>query len=179
MKEIIGFIKAYYNGVNKPILAICTILTAILIWLNYQYQLEYRLINDSTLPFPWLTGHFFIYFIAFLIPHLLLFQQRKAKATDKGFIACLLLAPLIFAIKVGINTKINLAGNNQWNGYWNDIIYWPLRMIVMIALLVVCKFRFHKEEGFYGLSVKKNEFHPLPAYAAYHATADSSCIFPA
>jgi hypothetical protein len=187
MKEIIGFIRSYYNEVNKPVLIICTLFIAVLTWLNYQYQLEYRITNQPGLPFPWFTGHFLIYFIAFLIPYLLLQLTQRTKAVkDRGFFACLLLAPLIFAIKVGMDTHITISGNSQWNNYWNHILYWPLRLMTLVVLLAVCKFSFNKEKSFYGLQAKKFNFMPylimllimLPLIAVASTQADFLAAYP-
>ena len=49
MKQIIGFIKAYYHEVNKPVLVFCTLFIAGLIYFNYQHHLEYRLIKQILL----------------------------------------------------------------------------------------------------------------------------------
>src|SRR5687767_2857164 len=130
MKQIISFIKAYYHGVDKLILVFCTLFIAGLIWLNYQHQLEYQLINNAGLPVSTFSGHFLIYTIAFLVPHILLLLKRKKNySPDPGFLVCLLAAPVIFAFKVSMDTNVNVAANSHWNNYWNDIIYWPLRMI--------------------------------------------------
>ncbi len=161
MKDIIGFIKTYYTEVNKPILGFCTLFIALLTWLNYQHHLEHRLIHNTGLPFKNFTGHFLIYLPAFLIPHLLLFLKRKKNAsTNTGFLVCVLIAPIIFAIKVSMDTQVNVSATNQWNSYWNDIVYWPLRMITLICMLVICQLVFHKKENFYGLTATKFNYTP-------------------
>ncbi|MGZ8509516.1 MAG: CPBP family glutamic-type intramembrane protease [Chitinophagaceae bacterium] len=187
MKQIIGFIKAYYHGVNKLILVFCTLFIAGLIWLNYQHQLEYQLINKAGLPVPTFSGHFLIYTIAFLVPHfLLLLKRKKNHSPDPGFFACLLAAPLIFAFKVSMDTNVNVATDPHWNNYWNDILYWPLRMIVMVVILGLFRMLFHKKESFYGLSGKKINYTPylimvlimLPLIAAASTQPDFLATYP-
>ncbi len=161
MKEIIGFIKTYYHEVNKPALLCSTLFIGIFIWFNYQYLLEYRLVNRSSLPYADFLGHFLIYFIAFLTPWLVFsFRQIRNIMADPYFVACLIAGPLIFACKVGIDTNINITADHQWIRYWNSIIYWPVRMIVLIVMLGVCKFLFHEKQGFYGLNSKKFNIAP-------------------
>lgn len=100
--------------------------------------------------------------------------------------ACLLLAPLIFAIKVGMDTHMNISSNNQWNNYWNNILYWPLRLLALVTLLIVCKFLFHQEKGFYGLQAKKFNFIPylimllimIPFITAASTQADFLAAYP-
>lgn len=187
MKEIIGFIKAYYHGVNKPVLVFCTIFIGVLIWLNYQHQLEDQLLNKTGLPLPGFSGHFLIYMVAFLVPHILLFLKRKHNySPDPGFLVCLLAAPAIFAFKVSMDTNVNVSANSHWNSYWNDIIYWPFRMVTMIAILGICKILFHKKEPFYGLSAKKINYTPylimllimLPLIATASTQPDFLATYP-
>lgn len=187
MKEIIGFIKAYYHEVNKLTLAFCTLFIGVLIWLNYQHQLEYKLVNESGLPFREFAGHFLIYLTGFLIPYLLLFLNRKkSHSLEKGFWFCLLAAPVIFAIKVSMDTQVDLSADDHWNNYWNDIIYWPLRMIVLVAILGACWLLFHKKENFYGLSAKKFNYKPylimllimVPLIAAASTQPDFLAVYP-
>jgi hypothetical protein len=161
MKEIIGFIKKYYHEVNKPVLVFCTLFISVLIWLNYSHGLEYNLLYESGLPWPRFTGHFLIYLGGFLIPYLfMLLAPKREHFIEKGFWICLLAGPIIFAIKVSMGTHVILSPGIHWNNYWNDIIYWPLRMTVLVAMLSTCYLLFHKNENFYGLSSRK--FNPVP-----------------
>src|SRR5688572_14499002 len=187
MKEIIGFIKTYYHEVNKPVLLACTLFIAIFIWFNYQHLLEHRLINRSSLPYADFLGHFLIYFIAFVIPWLVLsFRQTRNVIDDPYFVACLLAAPLIFAFKVGMDTNIYITGDHQWNRYWNSIIYWPIRLVTLIAMLGACKLMFHKNQGSYGLSSNKFNLSPyilmlvlmLPLIAAASTQPDFLGSYP-
>jgi hypothetical protein len=187
MNEIIGFIKAYYHGVNKLILVFCTLFIAGLIWLNYQHQLEYQLITKTGLPAPVFSGHLLIYTAAFLVPHVLLLLKRKKNySTDAGFLACLIGAPFIFAIKVSMDTGVNVSTSTHWNYYWNELLYWPVRMIVVVLILVVYRALFHKKESLYGLSAKKINYAPylimllimLPLIAAASTQPDFLATYP-
>ncbi|MGZ8557137.1 MAG: CPBP family glutamic-type intramembrane protease [Chitinophagaceae bacterium] len=187
MKEITGMIKEYYHGVNKPTLALCTLFISGLVWLNYRHHLEYALINKVIAPFPTFTGHFLIYLAAFLIPHIILLLNRKKNYSNHpGFWICLFAAPVIFAIKVSMNTNLYVSANTLWNNYWNDIIYWPLRMIVLVAILILCRKLFHKNEALYGLSAKKINYAPylvmllimIPLIAAASTQPDFLAFYP-
>jgi hypothetical protein len=187
MKQITGFIKAYYHEVNKPVLVITTIFTGVLIWLNYQHGLEELLTNITAFPLPGFFGHTLIYSIAFLVPHLLSFVTRKRKySDDPGFLVCLLAAPFIFAFKVTMNTHVLVSDDADWNSYWNDILYWPLRMVAMICLLLVYRMAFHKKEPFYRLSTKRINYTPyiimliimVPLIAAASTQPDFLATYP-
>lgn len=187
MKEIIGFIKAYYHEVNKLTLVFCTLFISVLVWLNYQHRLEYKLVMKAGLPIPGFSGHFLVYLAGFLIPYIfLLLNRKKPHPLPGSFWICLFAAPVIFAIKVSMDTHVELSANNHWNEYWNDIIYWPLRMIALVAILALCHILFHKKETFYGLSAKKFNYTPylimllimVPLITAASTQPDFLSVYP-
>ncbi len=184
MKEIFGFIRTYYHEVNKPVLLLSTLYIGTLVWLNYGYDLESRLINQQW-PAAKFWGHFLIYTTAFLPPYLLLLSKEKINPGIPFWI-CLLLAPAIFAIKVSMDTSLSLSVNKEWNTYWNDIIYWPLRMAVLVGILAVCKFIFHKNDERFGLSAKRFNLAPylfmlmimVPLITAASTQPDFLTVYP-
>ena len=120
---------------------------AFFIGFNYHYQLEKRLINHEAIFLSSFTDQFLIYLLAFLVPYLFIAMQEKDKKfKNPWLLTCIVLSPLLFAIKVRMNTTIFISTDQQWNSYWNDIIYWPLRMIVLVLMLFICKQAFHKKE---------------------------------
>jgi hypothetical protein len=185
MKEIIGFIKTYYHEVNKRVLIISTFFISALIWLNYQHSLQARLLYDAGLPIPQFSGHFLVYAAGFIIPYLL-YMLFKSLNTDRNFLVCLLIAPAVFAIKVSIDTSMNLAADDAWNEYWNHVIYWPARMIVMLGILALIYAWLHKGQNFYGLSSKSFNAKPyfvmllimVPLIAAASTQADFLSVYP-
>lgn len=187
MKDILGFIRSYSREVNKPILIVCTIFIAILIWLNYGYGLEYRMTHSSILPWPQATGHYLIYFVAFFVPHLLLLIKRKDYSNISiAFIVCFLVSPLIFAWKVSMDTTIHLSASSDWNKYWNEVIYWPPRLMIVTAMIAVIYFFLNKEEAFYGVKPKKINWKPyclmllimIPLIAAASTQHDFLAVYP-
>ncbi|MEI9943085.1 MAG: CPBP family glutamic-type intramembrane protease [Chitinophagaceae bacterium] len=187
MKEIVGFIRQYARDVNKPILIVCTLFIAVLVWLNYDQGFEYRLLTEAGLPFPWITGHWIIYSIAFLFPYSLICLKRKKELThNRGFIICLLAAPIIFAIKVGIDTHVHLSSNYHWDEYWNAITYWPPRFIAVLLLLAILHTSLNRTTSFYGLTPKKIIWKPyfimllimVPLIAAASTQPDFLAAYP-
>lgn len=161
MKEIAGFIRQYARETNKLILVVCTLFIAMLIWLNYDQGLEYRLVNESGLPLSWLTGHWLIYFFAFLVPYILIYIKRENRSfIQPAFIICFLAGPFIFAMKVGMDTYVQLSDNAHWNQYWNNITYWPPRFIVAFSIVWFLKNYFNPDDSFYGLAPKKIKWKP-------------------
>lgn len=187
MKEIAGFIRRYAREVNKPVLIICTLFTALLVWLNYANHLESRLVYDAGLSAPHISAHFIIYSTAFLVPYgLLLVMGKRGNFLSRRFIICVLAAPLIFALKVGMDTTLSLASNTQWDKYWNDIIYWPPRLLMLLILLIAMHRFFSPDDSYYGLAPKRMNWKPyllmllimVPLITAASTQADFLATYP-
>lgn len=185
MKEIIGFIRRYWQQVNKGLLIACTFFTAILIWFNYGYGLESWLVYKSGLPWPDFTGHVLLFLLAFTLPHLLFWKKRHEPITP-AFLICLLLAPAFFAFKMAMPSELIISTDAHWNYYWNEIIYWPVRMLALTGFLFICWRIFHPQENFYGLSAKQYKIRPyiwmlvimLPLIAAASTQPDFLATYP-
>ncbi len=161
MKEIIVIIKAYYHEVNKLIFLLCSLFTGILIWLNYEHHLEYELVKQSVLPCAGFTGDLLIYLTAFLLPYLLLISiKNKMPSPASGFWFCLFGAPILFALKVNLNSNMFISTDRHWNDYWNVIIYWPARLILVVFILIICNMLLYERNAMYGLSGKKINYTP-------------------
>jgi hypothetical protein len=157
MKGIIGFIKAYAKEVNKAVLVTCTLFLACLVWLNYSQQLESQVTRQLGL----IPGHYLIYLVAFLFPYtLLLVKNKEQHSLHRNFIICLLIAPFIFALKVSMDTTIEIMGDEHWNQYWNDIIYWPPRLVIVFILLAFVRRFLSPDDSFYGLAPKSVNWTP-------------------
>ncbi|MCR6720626.1 MAG: hypothetical protein NVV59_10095 [Chitinophagaceae bacterium] len=44
-------------------------------------------------------------------------------------------APLLFAVKVGLTTYLDIFATRDWELYWNKVLYWPLRLFVLLIML--------------------------------------------
>jgi hypothetical protein len=159
MREITGFIRAYSKEISKPVLFTCSLLIAVLIWLNYGEKLEYNLLHFNGLPVPEVLGRWLIFQVAFIVPYVPVLLKKKG--LPRSFIACLVAAPLIFALKAGMDTGITIKADPAWNDYWNHVLYWPLRLLLIIILLGLVNLFINREPSFYGL-VPQKKINPLP-----------------
>lgn len=183
MKEIIGYIRAFARDMDKLVLLICTVFIAILIWLNYAHQLESRMVYESGLPGSGIVAHYLIFIVAFGFPYALLLSRR----TDKnflaaGFIISALIAPLIFALKMDIDTEFEYSRHAHWNYYWNQVLYWPPRLLIILALLAITR----PDPSFYGVVSRKVKWKPyllmllimIPLISAASTQADFLASYP-
>src|SRR5437773_9704538 len=143
MKEIIGYIRRYLTQVNKKILLLCSVQTAILIYLNYAFHLEKWITSRDLLPWPEFSGHFLIFILAFSLPYFFYrFIDRKNYFLNKPFTILLVVAAAAFSLMLALNTQIHFSNDVSWNEYWNQIIYWPLRVIIITIILFFVWIRF-------------------------------------
>src|SRR6218665_1251298 len=159
MKKIIGYIKGFALEVDKPVLAGCSVFIALMIWLNYGLHLEHRLTSETPFVFPQFTGRLVLFIITFGFPYLLISLRKKLTVTLPMMI-CLFLGPCLFALKAGIDTNMLLSHDHDWNIYWNEILFWPVRTAGMFILLMLCWRIFDRDKHLYGLNAKALRWKP-------------------
>lgn len=159
MKKIVGYIKDFARETDKPVLIFCSVFIAVMISLNYGAGLEDRLTGGSGLPFPNISGRLLLFIITFGVPYLVIYLRNRISLSTP-FLICLFTGPLLFALKAGIDTNWMLSANADWNTYWNEILYWPVRTIGMIILLAICWKQFHRDQDHYGLNTKNLQWKP-------------------
>src|SRR5688572_1846064 len=109
MKTIITYIRKYFYESDKRLLLFTTLLTALLIFANYNFHIDDQLHRDPSFAIRF-TGRYVIFLIAFGLPYLFyslinnrsLFQQSR-------FVLLVLLAPAIFSLKAGLIINFNIA----------------------------------------------------------------------
>lgn len=158
MRKIVGYLKNYLVEVDKAILFLSTIFIGLLIFLNYHFRIEKTIIR---LPFLekyicWLL----IFLLAFSFPYLLLLFFKKKRISDPKFYILLFAGAALFAWKLSSPTHFNFSGNDIENKYWNHIVYWPFKFLVIAGCLWIIWKIFHPQKPFYGLYVKNFEARP-------------------
>jgi len=187
MKEVFGYIRDYFRYVNKKLLVAGTLQSSILIYLNYHYKLESWLTSCQCLPWPSFTGHFVIFLTAFALPYLFCsLDKKKSFFRNKPFIILLVVAPTIFSLKMALYTELPFSNDVSWNEYWNRVYYWPLRLVIVVALLILVWRKFDSDQPFYGLTVKNFKWKPyslmllcmIPLIAVASTQADFLAMYP-
>lgn len=187
MKEILGYIRDYFRQVNKKILLLCSFQTAILIYLNYHYHLEWSLEKAKTLIWPAFSGHYLIFGFAFMVPYAYCaIVEQKRFFSNKPFVILLVVAPIVFALKMSLNTELPFSNDQSWNDYWNQIYYWPARLMIIVSILFLVWQLVDKDQAFYGLTAKNFKWKPyagmlllmLPLISAASAQADFLSMYP-
>jgi hypothetical protein len=139
------------------------------------------------LAWPAFTGHYVLFATAFILPYLFYTVVRARNLfINKFFIILLILAPAIFSLKMSLNTEIPFSDNVYWNEYWNRVYYWPVRLMIVVAILFLVWNAFDGDQPFYGLTTKKFTWQPyvlmlvcmLPLIAAASTQNDFLSMYP-
>ncbi len=160
MRSIVGYLYNYGKEINKRWLLACSGFVALLIFLNYRHSLEKQLSGYEGFPFPYFTGHALLFLLAYLVPVAFLLIEKKRRNLPPAAWVCLLLAPVLFAFKMAMDTAVTISSVADWNSYWNAVLYWPLRTLMLTLLLAILWQLFHTKENFYGLTTQKVNFTP-------------------
>jgi hypothetical protein len=157
MNEIFRYIRNYVVSLNPIVFLLCSIQTALLVFLNFHNGLEQKLTQLKTLPWPGFTGHYLFFFPAFALPYL--YETLIGKKTffrNKTFILLLFIAPAIFSLKMSMHTDLDFSADPLWNRYWNQVYYWPVRLLIVGSFLLLVWWWFDRDQPFYGLSVRNS-----------------------
>lgn len=153
MKKIVGYVRNYFVSVNKWVLLLSTIFTAFAIYCNYHFQLNRKIVQ---LENPWeYLAWFFLFLLALSVGYLL--QKLFLSSTvfsQKEFLQLLAIAPAIFAWKMAVSYHFSFTVDLFKNEYWNAVVYWPLKVVVITLLLFLVHLRYDNDQPFYGVTTK-------------------------
>lgn len=159
MKKIVGYVCAYFQSLNKGMFLLATLLTALAVFCNYHYRLNHAISQLNGLwPFvAWYAVFFVIFSLGYALQALFLgatiFSQKK-------FLLLLLLAPAIFSWKMAYTVDLNFSSNRLKDEYWSAVFYWPFKVVVITAMLLLVHRMFDKGAPFYGVTL--NSFSAKP-----------------
>ncbi|RYF79598.1 MAG: hypothetical protein EON98_14385 [Chitinophagaceae bacterium] len=159
MKKIIRYLLDYIRTLNPKVFFISTIFTAAAVYLNYTVDLNGFIYRQNE------AGEFIGWYLLFLITFgfgylLQAVFLRSPIFRNKKFVALLLIAPALFAWKMIANIEFNFSTDFFKDEYWNDVIYWPFKVIVLTAFLHIVYRFFDRGQPFYGATFRN--FQPKP-----------------
>lgn len=185
MKKIISYLKDYFITTNKSILLLASLFTAFAIFINYHFALN-KLIYGLQQPWQYVVWYS-VFVAAFSFSYLL--QKvflRSTLFSNKKFVVLLLLAPAIFAWKMTAKIDYTFSTDFFKDEYWNAIVYWPFKVIVLTGMLYLVHRSFDKGQPFYGATATGFSVKPyfimllimLPLIAAASTQKDFLRMYP-
>jgi len=138
MNEIIGYLRNYFQSINRTIFLLTTLLVAIAITCNYTLGIEPAIVTISSWPLR-IAAFFALFGFVFTTAWLLQFLLAGDTIPENQFFFVLLIAaPFIFAIKITFDEAASYFTAHlpfPWNRYWYRVIDWPLKLLVTAALV--------------------------------------------
>ncbi|HVT85430.1 MAG TPA: CPBP family intramembrane glutamic endopeptidase [Chitinophagaceae bacterium] len=159
MKTLVKYIRSYFSEIDKKVLLLTSLLTGVLIFLNYYYNMDGR-INDHSFYVAFFY-RYCIFFAAFAIPYFFYWSiSGNNFQTDKNFLLLFCFAPAIFSLKMVLNTNLSISNDPAWNDYWNHVLYWPLLLILTVSILFMIWKSSDKDSPFFGVTFRNFQWKP-------------------
>lgn len=159
MKKIIASIKEYFIETDKRILISASFFIALFIFINYYFGLNHLISTspDRQQYFYW----YLVFLTAFSFAYVLLavFNDRIV-FKNNNFLLLFFIAPAIFSWKMVFDVNIHLTDNKIQNTYWNQVIYWPFKLVIVSTLLFIIWKLTKEKQPFYGTQTKNFDFKP-------------------
>jgi hypothetical protein len=159
MRQILGYIRQYIRKTNKGEFALSTLFIALCIFVNYRFGMNgsIRRLSEVAQYASWLAVFGIVYGFGYSIQALF---YPSAFMRDKRFLFLLLAGPAIFAWKMAYNVHIPLGTAGPVREYWNQVLYWPFKLLV-VGLLVYVIWKMYEGKGkLYGFSSSNSGLKP-------------------
>jgi len=151
MKKIVAYLRDYITTLNKKVFLFASLFTALAVYINYTYNLNRKIYRLNEIGEFW--GWYGVFLFALGFGYLLqVIFLRTNPFRHKKFVGLLLLAPAIFSWKMVADIEFDISRDFFQNDYWNDVLYWPVKVAVITAMLLVVHRVFDKDEPFYGVT---------------------------
>lgn len=185
MKKIFHYLDIYRRETQALSFFAAALFTAIAVFCNYRLELNHHLYNFDD------VGQFVGWYLLFLSCMLVGYAVQpapdgKAYWKQRSFIALLLLAPAVFAWKMSYNFSFNFPGSRDEEQYWNGVVYWPLKLAVMLSMLWLFWRVWGPRDSFYGWTTRNMSLKPywimlllmIPLIAAASTQRDFLNVYP-
>lgn len=160
MKEIFRFISGFYREISKPVLVVCSLFIALMIFVNFNLEAD-KYIKEKGEVYASFYYRYILFLITFAIPYIFYYLFEGKNYFKSALVSFLIIiAPAIFSWAMAMNTEFRVSTNFEWNYYWNQVIYWPARLVVMIMMLLALWLLFYRHESFFGLTPKNFRWKP-------------------
>lgn len=160
MQEILRYIKDYLKGLDSKAFVASSLFTGLIIFINYFFGINniIETLHSEVLAF---VSRYFIFLFAFAFPYLFfLLFAHKNYFRESVFLLFIFLSPVIFAAKMSFHFDFHFNAQIKWNDYWNQVLYWPIRLIFITAILFVIRKKYEPGGSFYGFTVKNFSLKP-------------------
>lgn len=141
-------------------LALVSLLAAALIFSNYYFGIDKKINYEDSFGerFIW---RYCIFLAAFALPYFFyLLIKKKNYFLNTRFIFLVLVAPAVFSFKIAWNIIFPFSHDRNLNDYWNHVFYWPILLIIVIAILFIIWKKWYADGSFFGMTFSNFQWKP-------------------
>ncbi len=184
MKSILGFLKDYIFNIDKRAFYFSALFAGIFIFINYYFHLNKSI--SSLGFFEKFIAWYLIFLLAFTLPYFISFFFKKHYPLNLQFYLLLIIAPALFAWKISASLPFPISTDNYENIYWNKVLYWPVKLLIVSFLLFLVWWVFKGDKSLYGLRIKTLNWKPyllmlaimVPLIAVASTQPDFLLVYP-
>ncbi|MEO5996012.1 MAG: CPBP family intramembrane glutamic endopeptidase [Chitinophagaceae bacterium] len=164
MSIFLSYFRDFLKSIHVGLLLFCSGYAALLIFLNYYFGIEPKILLGMSNRFIRFAGFYLVYFSAFFVPYLAWLLLKGRRLTElKPLMFLVLIAPAIFALKVSFGGLTDLIINNTgetWGKYYGIISNLPSRLVLVLLSLLLVWWIGQCEKPFFGVTLKNFNWRP-------------------
>lgn len=138
MSLILSYFRDFFKTVHTGLLIFSLLFAALLVFLNYRFSIEQRIVQTLPDRFARFAALYGVYLTAFAVPYLVLLLFKGKLLFDGRLLWLVLMSPAVFALKVvfdAFSPLIQQTIGGDWGRYWAIIARLPLKCALVMALL--------------------------------------------
>ncbi|MBE7169885.1 MAG: CPBP family intramembrane metalloprotease [Williamsia sp.] len=138
MSPFLSYFRDFSKTVHAGLLIFSVLFTALLVFLNYRFSIEQRIVHHSPNLLVRFASLYVVYLAAFAVPYIVLFLLKGKAFFEWKLLFLVLLSPAVFALKVVFNpfsSFIQELAGGAWGRYWAIVTRLPLKCLLVTILL--------------------------------------------
>ncbi len=185
MSKILSQLQEYWLWLDKKLFLHAALFTAVLVLCNFFFKLN-RTITAYPFPLQYVCWYG-LFLVALSFPYVIADTSAKQRwGAAKKWLPLLVIAPAIFAWKMTSSFEFVFSTSLPGNTYWNTVVYWPFKLVVIVIMLSAVWLAFGKDPSWYGLRTTSFSYRPYlimlllmtPLIAAAATQPDFLALYP-
>jgi hypothetical protein len=160
----ISYIRDFLKTIDSTLLLLVCAFTALIIFLNYRFGIEPKILYNISNRFLRFAGFYLVYLVAFSVPYILLFFfNRESILNGKALWLLIFITPAIFALKVNFTFFSDLIANRvqgEMGRYYAIIANLPSKLLAVILVLLLIWKAGNYQGPFFGMTSKNLNWWP-------------------
>ena len=138
MPPFLSYFRDFFKTVYTGLLFFAVLFTALLVFLNYRFVIEQRIVHTLPNRLVRFAALYSVYLTAFALPYFVLLLLKGKSVLDGKLVLLVLLSPAVFALKVvfdAFSPFIQETVGGAWGRYWAIVTRLPVKCLVVLILL--------------------------------------------